>query len=95
METSPKIEKYKRLSASADLSKFDPGFANEHDFIEVTEWHTGEGFDLEICKIKPNGSYENRHLQFTYGEFKAIKKLVKAINEDQNIDDKPEQHWNC
>lgn len=81
-----KINIYKRHSAFADLSEFDPGFANEHDFIEVTEWHNGEGFDVEISKTSKLGIVNDRRLQFTYGEFDAIRKLVKIINKEKETE---------
>lgn len=36
------MKKYFRKSISADLNRFDY-LAKENNFIEVTEWHNGEG----------------------------------------------------
>jgi hypothetical protein len=43
----------------------------EHDFIEVTEWTNGEGWDIQIS------GKEKFSLHFT--EFKEIKKLIKFL----------------
>lgn len=63
------MEKYKRKSVFSELKKYD-GFAKEHDYIEVCEWHNVEGYDIDI-----NG----RVIRLTRGELRAIKKLVKAL----------------
>jgi hypothetical protein len=46
-------------------------FAKENDFISVTEWHNGEGFDVEISCDKRRELF-----QLTYGEFQALQVLV-------------------
>jgi hypothetical protein len=43
-------------------------------FLEVTEWTSGEGYDVFISDI--NGE---KSMQLTYGQFDAIKKCIKAI----------------
>lgn len=45
--------------------------AKEHDFIEVTEWSSGEGFDINI-----NGKI----IALTYGQLDAINYLTKALD---------------
>ena len=67
-----KITKHKRRTIFARLNPFCL-FAKEHDFIEVTEWKNGEGFDVDI-----NGRKLER-FQLTYGEWKALKELVKKL----------------
>ena len=47
---------------------------NSGDFIEVTEWNNGEGFDITI-----NATTE-QNVSVTYGQFDAIKKLIKTLN---------------
>jgi hypothetical protein len=42
------------------------------DFIEVTEWTNGEGFDVTIS--------DRSSFIMTWGEFKLLKKLVKMLN---------------
>ena len=48
-------------------------FSNaDSDYLSVTEWVNGEGYDIDI-----NGRKEFR---LTLGEFEAIRKLIKEIN---------------
>jgi hypothetical protein len=49
---------------------------NSGDFMEVTEWSNGEGFDISLSAK----SCGQQSIQLTWGEFKALKKLVKALN---------------
>jgi hypothetical protein len=66
------MEKYNRKAVFSHLKKYD-NLADEHDFIEITEWKNGEGFDVEIT-----GRLSSR-FQLTWGEFKALKKLINKI----------------
>jgi hypothetical protein len=50
--------------------------AGEHDFIGVTEWTNGEGFDINI-----SSKLGSTLFQITYGEFKALKKLIKTLSQ--------------
>ena len=59
-----------KKSVSENLDKFSPIF-KKTDFIEVTEWTNGEGWD--IC-------LNNRLISLTYGQLEAIKYLVKALD---------------
>lgn len=67
-----KIEPYKRDSLFARLDQWDV-FAKEYDYIEVTEWHNGEGFDVDISAAP------GCRFQITYGQWDALKQLVKQI----------------
>lgn len=67
------IENYNRRACSAKLNQFDP-LAKDNDFIEVTEWDSGEGFDVDLYS---EGTSEK--FAMTFGEFKALKALVKHI----------------
>ena len=58
-----------RKSISDDLQNYCP-LANEHSFIEVTEWTSGEGWDITI---------NDRHFHLTLGELDAINYLVKSL----------------
>jgi len=73
MENKSTIKKYDRKSAFVELKEFDH-FAGEHDFMEVTTWKNGEGFDVDI-----SGKLSTR-FQLTWGEFDALKRIVKEIN---------------
>ena len=45
--------------------------SQSHDFVEITEWSNGEGFDISM-------GYD-RNFQLTYGEFELLKKMVKTL----------------
>jgi hypothetical protein len=64
---------YKLDAAFAKLLAFD-AVAKPDDFIEVSLWHNGEGFDVHLS------SHGEQYFQLTWGEFKAIKKLVKELD---------------
>jgi hypothetical protein len=68
------ITRYKLETAFAKLIDFDhcgkPG-----DFIEVSLWHNDEGFDVNL-----NSNGEQRFC-LTWGQFKALKKLVKELDQ--------------
>lgn len=64
------MEKYKINAISEDLRKFDY-LAKEHDYIEVTEWHNGEGWNVDL-----NGTV----IQLTDGQLKAINYLTQTLD---------------
>ncbi len=64
------MEKYKLNAISEDLRKFDH-LAKEHDYIEVTEWHNGEGWNIDL-----NGTV----IQLTDGQLKAINYLTQTLD---------------
>ena len=66
------FEIYDRPAIFAELKQFCH-LAKQHDFIEVTEWKNGEGWDVTI-----NSTIE-QHITLTYGQFDAIKKLIKQL----------------
>ena len=65
------VNLYNRKSLMVELKDFDP-LAKEHDFIEVTEWGNGEGYDITL--------WDNQVMSITMGQFNAIKKLIKLFN---------------
>jgi hypothetical protein len=73
-----KIELDKRTSAFALLSEFCMFSMGERrdkgDFLEVTEWTNGEGYDVHISDV--NG---DKIFQLTWGQVRAFKKCIKAI----------------
>jgi hypothetical protein len=71
-----KIERYKLDAAFAELEQFDHT-AKGDDFIEVSMWNNGEGFDVHLSHTG------DRYVSLTWGEFKAIKKLVKELDEQK------------
>lgn len=64
------MEKTTRKSINDDLSNYCC-MANESDYIEVTEWTNGEGYDITI-KEKPV-------ISLTHGELDAINYLVNSL----------------
>lgn len=69
------ITRYKLDAAFADLRKFDH-LANLDDFIEVSMWHNGEGFDAHLS------SHGDQFFHLSWGQFKALKKLIKELDHD-------------
>jgi hypothetical protein len=69
------MDKYAKKAVFTYLKKYDY-FAREGDFIEVTEWKNGEGFDVDIA-----GKLSTR-FQLTWGQFNALKKLVKKLSKE-------------
>jgi hypothetical protein len=68
------IRRYKLETAFAMLADFDH-CGKAEDFIEVSLWHNGEGFDVTL-----NSNGEQRFC-LTWGQFKAIKKLIKELDQ--------------
>jgi hypothetical protein len=48
---------------------------DSHDFMEVTEWSNSEGYDVTI-----NASNQEQMFHLTWGQFKALKKLIKKLD---------------
>jgi hypothetical protein len=67
------MEKYNRKAVFCNLKEYDFS-CKEHSYIEITEWHNGEGVDINAY------NYTDRTISISYGEFKLIKKLVKELN---------------
>lgn len=64
---------YKLDTAFVSLKKFDH-LAKEDDFMEVSLWNNGEGFDAHLS------AHGDQSFKLTWGEFKALKKLVKELD---------------
>lgn len=73
-----KIELSNRKTATVDLSEFcifSMGVNKDRgDWLEVSEWSNGEGFDIDI----QTGGQTIR-LQITTGQFDAMKKCIKLL----------------
>jgi hypothetical protein len=69
------IARYKLDAAFVLLRQFDH-LAKPSDFIEVSLWHNDEGFDVHLSN---NGE---QSIRLSWGEFKALKKLVKELDND-------------
>ena len=67
------METTQRISIWDELKKYDPT-ATEKDYIEITEWINGEGYDIDI--------YNNsclKHISLSYVEIEAIYFLIKQL----------------
>jgi len=66
------MKQYTRKAIFSELKPFCH-FAGDDDFIEITEWYSGEGYDVNI-------SSKNRSEQFslTDGELQALLHLMNA-----------------
>lgn len=72
------IEIEKRTAGWTQLKDWcNFSFQEETDFMEVTEWINEEGFDVEVGT---KHSMKNFRFQLTYGQFNALKKIVKEID---------------
>lgn len=67
------ITHYKLDAVFAKLIDFDV-VSKLDDFIEVSLWHNGEGFDVNL-----NSNGEQRFC-LTWGQYKALKKLIKELD---------------
>lgn len=66
------IESHKLKSVTAPRSKFD-ACCKEFDYITVTEWSNGEGYDIDL-----NGKL----IQLHYTDIDAINYLTKYLEYD-------------
>lgn len=64
------IDVTNRLAKTLELNPYCH-HAKPHDFIEVTEWINGEGFDVHLSSTRG----ENR-ISLTYGEWSALQVLA-------------------
>ena len=62
------IKTYSRPAKFAELKGYCP-FAKDDDYIEITEWWNGEGFDVSIS--------EEKTISLTWGEWELIQKMVE------------------
>jgi hypothetical protein len=60
------IDTYNRKARFTQLKLYDL-FAKDDDFMEVCEWHNGEGFDVTI---------NDRVVSFTWGQWECLLVLV-------------------
>ena len=67
------IARYKLDAAFVNLREFDC-LAEPDYFMEVSLWHNHEGFDVHLS------SHGDQFLQMSWGQFKALKKLVKELD---------------
>ena len=68
----PTIKRYNRASVFTEIPPHNPNTSSS-SYVEVTEWHNGEGLDIEVV----DSTVER--FQLTWEQFKAVKKLVKEL----------------
>lgn len=68
------MEINERKSATEYLKVFSPLFKDD-DYIEITEWTNGEGWDINIST-----SNETKTISLHYDELYAIDYLTKYLN---------------
>jgi hypothetical protein len=66
-----KIEIRQRKSAFVPLVD---AWHKEHDYLEVTEWSDGEGWDIVIS--------DDKHFSLHFTEFAVIKELIALLEKD-------------
>lgn len=54
-----------------DLNKYD-FLAKDNDFISITKWSNGDGFDISMN--------DTIHFSLSYGQLEAINYLTKALD---------------
>lgn len=69
MNNEEKIEVSKLKSVHTKLKKFDY-LAKDSNYITITEWANGEGFDISI---------DDKNFQLSYGELDAINYLIHYL----------------
>ena len=74
-----KIETKCVNSAFVDTIVYDI-MARDNDFIEVTQWYNEEGYTIHLCKQGVDGNFTDEYINFTAGQFEAIKALIKQLN---------------
>lgn len=72
-KSTKKIERYKLDAAFVYLADYDVTTKGD-DFMEVSMWHNGEGFDVNL---NSNG---DQRFCLTWGQYKALKTLVKELD---------------
>jgi hypothetical protein len=74
-----KIKVEMRKSASVELEDYCVNSMGDRkgkgDFLEVTEWINGEGYDIHM-----EDSSGTTRFMLTWGQFEAMKKCIKAID---------------
>jgi hypothetical protein len=71
------MEKYNRKAVFSELKDyctFSVINPERGDFMEVTEWYNGEGFDVEINGV------DKTSFSMTHGQFTLLKKLIKELD---------------
>jgi len=73
------MEQYSRTAIFDKLKNYCH-LSEDHDYIEICEWHNGEGFDVEIDG-NPGAKF-----QLTWGQLDALNTLIKKLNKNDGED---------
>jgi hypothetical protein len=68
------IECYDKKAVFSELKEYCV-MAKENDFIEITEWTNGEGYDINV-----SSGLGNQIFSLSDGEFNLIKKMIEKLN---------------
>lgn len=68
-----KITQYKRKTVFTELGEWCY-LSDDTDYIEVTDWANGDGFDVNV-----NSKNMDQMFHMTHGQFKAFKKIYKKL----------------
>ena len=67
---------YKKKKCIIDnLNKYSIS-SDEDGFIEISEWSSGEGYDININDIK--------RISVSFDEFEAIKHIISCLKYEEN-----------
>lgn len=69
-----------RKSVNSPLKNYDY-LCKDDDFIEITEWSNGEGYDI-LIETKSNTKF----YCLTHGELEAINHLTKSLEYNDHKD---------
>jgi hypothetical protein len=75
VEKKYEVNEYTRDSLFAELKQFCTfSIGKNGDYIEITEWANGEGFDVDI------ETTQRQRFQLTWGQYEALKHLINIID---------------
>ena len=72
-KSTKQIKRYKLEAAFVSLADYDIS-PKLDDFMEMSMWHNGEGFDVFLH------SHGEQRFSLTWGQYKALKTLVKELD---------------
>ena len=73
------MQEYKRDTKFVSLKEFD-SFSKNGDFMELTQWYNGEGFDITVSAFGGD-----QRFSLTWGQWTALKVLVGAEDDSEDL----------
>lgn len=58
-----------------NLKKYSPQ-SNENEYIEVSEWSNGEGYDININ--------DNKRISLSFDEYSAVTHLISCLQNERD-----------